>query len=157
MGRARVIPVLLIHQGGLYKTVKFKNPTYIGDPINAIRIFNDLEVDEIVVLDIDASKDNKPPDYNFIQMLASEAFMPFTYGGGIKTIDNARQVFSCGVEKIVLNHSIQNNYSLISECTNMFGSQSVVVSIDYKNKLFSFYSYRNNAVRSIYIQICLEE
>ena len=86
MRRTRLIPVLLIHQGGVYKTSKFKSPVYIGDPINTIRLFNDMEVDEIVVLDIDASRENREPDYSKFEELASEAFMPVGYGGGIRTV-----------------------------------------------------------------------
>ena len=96
MRSTRVIPVLLIHKGGVYKTKRFKKPVYIGDPINAIRLFNDLEVDEIVILDVDASKHNNPPNFEFIEELASEAFMPFSYGGGIKTVDQAKNIFQLG-------------------------------------------------------------
>ena len=137
MRSTRVIPVLLIHKGGVYKTKRFKKPVYIGDPINAIRLFNDLEVDEIVILDVDASKHNNPPNFEFIEELASEAFMPFSYGGGIKTVDQAKNIFQLGIEKIVLNHAVQNNYKLIIECADKFGSQSIVVSINYKKKLFN--------------------
>lgn len=132
-----MIPVLLIHKGGVYKTSRFKNPVYIGDPINAIRIFNDLEVDEICILDIDASKSNIIPNYNAIEEMASEAFMPFSYGGGIKTSDQANSLLQLGIEKIVLNHSVQKNYKLINECAEQFGSQSVVVSLNYKKKIFN--------------------
>lgn len=136
MRRTRVIPVLLIHQGGVYKTKGFTHPVYIGDPINTIRLFNDLEVDEIVVLDIDATKKNNSPNFEMIEELASEAFMPFAYGGGIKSIDQARVILQCGIEKVVLNHAIQNNYDLITECADQFGSQSVVASIDYTKRIF---------------------
>ena len=132
-----MIPVLLIHKGGIYKTNRFKNPLYIGDPINAIRLFNDLGVDEICILDIDASKSNIIPNYNAIEDMASEAFMPFSYGGGIKTIDQANSLLQLGIEKIVLNHAVQNNHKLINECATQFGSQSVVVSINYKKKIFN--------------------
>jgi imidazole glycerol-phosphate synthase subunit HisF len=133
----RVIPVLLIHNGGVYKTNKFKSPVYIGDPINAIRLFNDLEVDEICVLNIDASKLNTTLNYDFIEDMANEAFMPFSYGGGVKTVDQANQLLKLGIEKIVINHAVQNNNKLISECAEKFGSQSIVVSIDYRKKLFN--------------------
>lgn len=136
MRRTRIIPVLLIYRDGVYKTRKFKNPVYIGDPINAIRLFNDLEVDEIIVLDIEASKQEKAPDYKMIEELTSEAFMPFAYGGGIKTVDHARKILQCGIEKVVLNHAIQNSGNLITKCSQQFGSQSVVASIDYKKKMF---------------------
>ena len=137
MRRTRLIPNLLIHRGGVYKTSKFKNPIYIGDPINAIRLFNDLEVDEIAVLDIDASKQGTTPNLEMIGELASEAFMPFAYGGGIQTTAQAHTILQCGIEKIILNHSVQNSPELIAECAAQFGSQSVVVSIDYKKRIFS--------------------
>jgi len=132
-----VIPVLLIHNGGIYKTNKFQAPVYIGDPINAIRLFNDLGVDEICILDIDASKKNVPPNYKAIEDIASEAFMPLSYGGGIRTIDHATNLFQLGIEKIVLNHVVQNDTEIVNKCASQFGSQSVVVSIDYKKTLFN--------------------
>ena len=132
MGRVRVIPVLLLKNNGLYKTVKFKDPKYIGDPINAIKIFNDKEVDELCVLDITAGPEKKRPNFKLIQEFASECFMPVCYGGGIRTLDDAKQIFSLGIEKISLNHAAVNNPALISEIAGIYGSQSVVVSIDYK-------------------------
>lgn len=139
MRRTRVIPVLLIHKEGVYKTYKFKKPVYIGDPVNAIRLFNDLEVDEIAVLDIDASKDKRPPNYEMIKELTSEAFMPFSYGGGITNTDQASRILQCGIEKIILNHGVQEKVELISECAKKFGSSSVVVSIDYVKKFYGGY------------------
>jgi len=136
MRRTRVIPILLIHKGGLYKTSKFKNPTYIGDPINAIHLFNSMEVDEIIILDIDASKHKRSPNYGMLEGLVSEAFMPFSYGGGITQVEQAKKVIQCGIEKIVLNHAVQKNVDLITKCAEQFGSQSVIVSIDYKKKMF---------------------
>ena len=133
----RLIPVLLIHNLGVYKTKKFKRPIYIGDPINTVRLFNDLEVDEIIILDIDASKNKTEPNFDFIEELASEAFMPFAYGGGIQTVDQAQKIIQLGAEKIVLNHQAHKNNSLISDCAKKFGSQSIVGSIDYKKKIFS--------------------
>tara|TARA_B100000780_G_C21125273_1_gene456404 strand:- start:5061 stop:5822 length:762 start_codon:yes stop_codon:yes gene_type:complete len=132
--RTRVIPVLLIHKGAVYKTIKFKNPQYIGDPKNAIRLFNDLEVDEIVVLDIDASKDNNNPNIQLIKELASEAFMPFSYGGGIKNIKHVKSILKCGVEKVILNHSIIQDVALLKSISNEIGSSGVVASVDYLNK-----------------------
>jgi cyclase len=136
MRRTRVIPLLLIHRGGLYKTSKFKNPTYIGDPINAIHLFNSMEVDEIIVLDIDASKHKRDPNYEMLEELVSEAFMPFSYGGGITQVEQAKKILQCGIEKVILNHAVQENFDLITKCAEQFGSQSVVVSIDYKKKMF---------------------
>ena len=136
MRRTRVIPVLLIHNGGVYKTKNFREPVYIGDPVNAIRLFNDLEVDEICVLDIDATKENRAPDFEMIRELTSEAFMPFSYGGGIASTDQASQILQCGVEKIILNHYVMTHPELISQCALKFGSSSVVVSIDYSKNFF---------------------
>jgi cyclase len=132
--RTRVIPVLLIHKGAVYKTIKFNSPQYIGDPKNAIRLFNDLEVDEIVILDIDASKKNNSPNIQLIKELASEAFMPFSYGGGIKNIKHVKNILKCGVEKVILNHSIIQDVTLLKSISNEIGSSGVVASVDYLNK-----------------------
>ena len=136
MRRIRVIPVLLLQNNGLYKTVKFKNPKYIGDPINAIKIFNEKEVDELCVLDITAGSEKKRPNFKLIQEFASECFMPVCYGGGIRTLEDARQLFSLGIEKIALNNSAVNNPDLIAQIAGMYGSQAVVVSIDYKKSFW---------------------
>lgn len=132
MRRIRVIPVLLIHNGGLVKSVRFKQYTYVGDPINAVKIFNEKEVDEIIILDIDATKNQKAPDFDKIKEIASEAFIPLAYGGGIKTIDEIRQLFYLGVEKIILNNQAYRRPSLITEAASIVGSQSVVASVDIK-------------------------
>jgi len=136
MKRIRVIPVLLIHNRGLVKSVKFKDYKYVGDPINAVRIFNEKEVDELAILDIDASAENRVPDIERIEEIVSEAFMPIAYGGGITTTDQAKKILSAGVEKLILNRSAVKNPVLVSEIAKQFGSQSVVVSIDYKRNLF---------------------
>jgi cyclase len=134
--RIRVIPVLLIHNRGLVKSLKFKDYKYVGDPINAVRIFNDKEVDELAILDIDAGVENRVPDIKRIEEIASEAFMPIAYGGGITTAYQAKQILSAGVEKVILNRSAVKNHVLVTEIAKQFGSQSVVVSIDYKKNLF---------------------
>jgi len=128
----RVIPALLLRNGGLVKTLQFKDPKYIGDPINAIRIFNDKEVDELMVLDITASKEQREPNYALIEHFAGECFMPLSYGGGIRSVAQARQLFSLGVEKICLQTAAFDNPNLINELANQFGSQSVMVSVDVK-------------------------
>jgi cyclase len=128
----RIIPVLLLHKGGLYKTKQFKNPSYVGDPINAVRIFNEKEVDELLILDIDCSKENKEPNYTLIEEIVSEAFMPVGYGGGISSLAIAKKVFQLGVEKVIINTAIQYNIQIITDIAAIFGSQAVVVSIDYK-------------------------
>lgn len=139
MRRIRVIPVLLLHKGGLVKTVKFKNPTYVGDPINAVKIFNEKEIDEIAVIDIDATLERRGPDMQRISEIAGEAFIPLAYGGGISTIDQVRQLFYLGVEKIILNHQAFKSTAFITQAASMVGSQSVVVSIDVKKNLFGKY------------------
>lgn len=136
----RVIPTLLLHNKGLVKSVKFKDYKYVGDPINAVKIFNEKEVDEIVLLDIDASRENRSPDINRISAIASEAFMPMAYGGGIKSIDEIKSLFLGGIEKIILNKASIVNPRLISEAAKIFGSQSVVVSIDVKKTIFGKYN-----------------
>lgn len=128
----RIIPVLLLHKGGLYKTKQFKNPSYVGDPINAVRIFNEKEVDEILILDIDSSKGNKPPNYSLIEEIVSEAFMPVGYGGGVSSLEIAQKVFQLGIEKVVINTALQQNQKLLAEIASIYGAQAVVASIDYK-------------------------
>ncbi len=136
MHRIRIIPVLLLHKKGLYKTIRFVKPTYIGDPINTVKIFNDKEIDEIIVLDIDAGQEQRDPDFENIEAIASEAFMPFAYGGGIMTTDHAQKLLYLGAEKIILNRAAFMKPSLITVVANRAGSQSVVVSIDYKKNFF---------------------
>ena len=136
MYRPRIIPVLLLKDLGLVKTTKFKDYNYIGDPINAVRIFNDLEADELIFLDITATNENRTIDFNFIKEISEEAYMPFSVGGGIRNIEDVKTIISQGAEKIVLNSSCYNKPNLITEAAELFGSQSVVVSLDiHKNFL----------------------
>jgi cyclase len=135
MYRSRIIPCLLLQDRGLVKTTKFKKPVYVGDPINAIKIFNDKAVDELILLDIDASKRGSAPDFDLIAEVAGECFMPLCYGGGIRSLAHARQIFSLGVEKISLNSAALDRIDLISELAAVYGSQSVVASIDCKKTL----------------------
>jgi imidazole glycerol-phosphate synthase subunit HisF len=128
----RVIPCLLLEHGGLVKTRQFRERTYVGDPINAVRIFNDKEVDELIVLDIAASRESAEPDYELIQTFATECFIPLCYGGGIKSIAHARRLFSLGVEKLCIQSAALERPAFISELAKQFGSQSIVVSIDVK-------------------------
>ena len=132
MLRHRVIPCLLLSNEGLVKTRKFRNGTYVGDPINAIRIFNEKEVDELMVLDINASKEHREPNYGLISQIASECFMPLAYGGGIRTMEQAKRIFACGVEKICLQTAALESPNIVTELANRFGSQSIVVSVDIK-------------------------
>lgn len=145
MLKNRVIPCLLLKNNGLVKTTKFKDPKYIGDPINAIKIFNEKEVDELMVLDISASKEGKSPNFELIEQFASECFMPLAYGGGVKTFEQAKQLFSSGVEKVCLQSSILETPSLITKLSDAFGSQSIMISIDIKKNLFGNYQLFNSS------------
>lgn len=128
----RVIPCLLLKGNGLYKTRRFKNPIYIGDPVNAVRIFNEKEADELVILDIDASQNKKTPNYRLIEEVAGEAFMPIAYGGGIQSIDQVQRIIGSGIEKVVINSALFGSSNLISQIVDLFGSQAVVGAIDYR-------------------------
>jgi imidazole glycerol-phosphate synthase subunit HisF len=139
MKRARIIPVLLLHQNGLYKTTKFGHPKYIGDPINAVKIFNEKQCDELIILDIEASKKKSDINYKLIEEIASECFMPLTYGGGIKSLNHIEQVLKLGVEKVVFNTIAINNPQFIVEATKHFASSSIVVSVDIQKKLLGQY------------------
>jgi len=132
MLKTRIIPSLLISDGGLVKTCRFSDPKYVGDPINAIRIFNEKEVDELMVLDISASPKGKGPDYDLIERFAGECFMPLCYGGGISSLEQARRLFSLGVEKVCLQTAVLDDPTLIEDIVSRYGSQSVVVSVDVK-------------------------
>ncbi len=139
MLRPRIIPTLLVHQGGLVKTVEFKNPKYVGDPINAVKIFNEKEADELMVLDLDATVNGVEPNYRLISNLAAECRMPLCYGGGIRTVDQAERIIGLGVEKVALSAAAIENPALISEIALTIGRQSVVVVLDVRKKtgLFS--------------------
>lgn len=135
MLKTRVIPCLLLKGAGLVKTRQFENPGYVGDPLNAVRIFNDKEVDELIFLDISATPNKKEPNFTLIKDIASEAFMPFGYGGGITSLNQIERLFSIGVEKVILNTAAFENPGLVTEAAKIFGNQSIVVSIDYKMNL----------------------
>ena len=134
MLRSRIIPCLLVHRKGLVKTVNFKEPKYVGDPINAVKIFNEKEVDELIVLDIDATKEKRGPDFTLIRNLAAECRMPFCYGGGVSSVEQARKIISLGAEKIALSSAVIENPSLCSEIGKAVGVQSVVVVLDVKKR-----------------------
>lgn len=131
MLKPRVIPVLLLKNEGLVKSKLFKSYTYIGDPVNAVKIFNLKEVDELIFLDIEATLNNAEPDYNVIQDIASEAFMPFAYGGGVKNIEQIRKLLRLGVEKIVINSALTNT-TFVNDAVKTFGSSTIIASIDIK-------------------------
>lgn len=119
MYRARVIPCLLVRGNGLVKTRRFRDPVYVGDPVNAIRIFSEKEVDEIVVLDIDASREEREPNYELISEMAGEAFMPMAYGGGVRTLDQIRRLIRSGVEKVVVNTKAVESTDLLADAAAM--------------------------------------
>ncbi len=132
MLRPRIIPCLLIHNGGLVKTVRFGEPKYIGDPLNAVRIFNEKEVDELIVVDIDASRHMREPDYKLIANIARECRMPLSYGGGVKTVEQFDRIIGLGVEKVSVSSAAVDDPTLISRAAARVGSQSVVAVIDVK-------------------------
>lgn len=137
MLRTRVIPCLLLKGNGLVKSIKFKKPTYVGDPINAIKIFNDKEVDELVFLDITASPEKRGPNFKLLSEISTECFMPLGYGGGITTLEEIEKLFNLGIEKVILNSSAYSNPSLLKQAIEIFGKQSIVVSMDIKKHWIS--------------------
>ena len=142
MLRHRVIPVLLVKDHGLVKTTRFENPRYVGDPINAIRIFNEKEVDELALLDIGATPGNYGPNYDLVQDVASECFMPLAYGGGIRGLDDAKRLFGLGVEKVVLRSAAAEDMRTVTQIADYAGSSSVTLSIDVKrNRLRRYQIY----------------
>jgi len=140
MLRSRITPCLLVHKKGLVKTTNFKDPKYVGDPLNAVKIFNEKEVDELIVLDIDATVEQRGPDFELIQNLAIECRMPFCYGGGVTTVEQAKKIISLGAEKVALSTSAIYDTKILKEIGEAVGIQSVVVVLDIrKKKLFGGY------------------
>ncbi len=135
MLRPRIIPCLLVKDKGLVKTINFKDPKYVGDPINAVRIFNEKEVDELIVLDIDATFEKRDPDFKMIEHLAEECRMPFCYGGGVKTSAQVKRIIELGVEKVALSSAAVENPEIVAEAAECVGNQSVVVVLDIKKSL----------------------
>ena len=135
MLRPRITPCLLVHDGGLVKTVGFKDPKYVGDPINAVKIFNEKEADELVVLDIDATVNKAEPDFKLIARLAAECRMPLCYGGGVRAVQQAKKIIGLGVEKVALSAAALDDPTLITRIADEIGSQSVVVVLDVKKRL----------------------
>jgi cyclase len=132
MLKIRVIPCLLLANESLVKTIRFCDPRYIGDPINAVRLFNDMEVDELIFLDITATIENRRPNLEMLRKIASECFMPLTYGGGIKSVDEIKEILNIGIEKVAINSHSFENIELISKASGLYGSQCIVSSIDVK-------------------------
>jgi cyclase len=146
MRRIRVIPTLLIDSNcGLVKTIRFGKRTYIGDPINAIKIFNDKGVDELLLLDIDASRNAREPNYQVIEDMVSEAFMPVGFGGGVHNVDQMARLFRCGLEKVVLSTAAHASSELVRDASARFGSQSIVVCMDIKRTMFRGYQVRTHS------------
>ncbi|WP_338617699.1 AglZ/HisF2 family acetamidino modification protein [Pigmentiphaga sp. CHJ604] len=153
----RIIPSLLIKNGKLVKTREFSDARYVGDPVNAIRIFNEKNVDELIITDISATIDNREPDYRLIEELAGECFMPLCYGGGIQNLKQASNVFRAGAEKIAINSAALQNPGLIREIADRYGSQSVVVCMDIKRGFFGKYHLYRYATRSLERKISIEQ
>ena len=145
MFRPRIIPILLLNRNGLVKTTKYKDPRYIGDPINAVKIFNDLHADELIILDIDATPQKRTISAELVKEIGDEAFMPFGVGGGISTVSQAIELIACGAEKVVLNTLLHTNPNTIKEISKNLGNQSVVVSIDVNKNFFGkeFFYYNS--------------
>ncbi len=139
MLRPRVLPALLLQGGRLVKTVRFRKPRYVGDPINAVRIFNEKEVDELIVIDIDAGRAGGSIPLKLVTRIAGECFMPMTYGGGIRTLDQIAEIMAAGVEKVSINRAAVADRGFVARAAKRFGSQSIVVSIDVRRRLFGQY------------------
>jgi len=142
--RPRVIPVLTIMNDGLIKTTKFNKPIYLGDPINAVKIFNEKVVDELVILDISKDRHLRGPNFQLLQEIADEAFMPLAYGGGIRSIEDGLQILKIGFEKLVFNSMIEENPRVIEDLIGMVGGQSIVLSLDYRTKFGGSHLYKNS-------------
>lgn len=138
----RLMPCLLMSNGALVKTVKFKNPTYVGDPVNAVRIFNQKEVDELILLDIEATTQHRGIDFDTLEKVVSECFMPICYGGGVRSIEDMRRLFNLGIEKVSLGAAAFDNPDLIRQAASEFGNQAIVVSLDVKKGLLGGYTAR---------------
>jgi imidazole glycerol-phosphate synthase subunit HisF len=139
MLQTRVIPCLLLKEDGLVKTVKFKNPSYVGDPINTVRIFNEKEVDELIFLDIQASVNKTEPNFKLLAEIANECFMPLGYGGGLTQLDQVKRIFNIGLEKVAVNSHAHVNPNFITDIAKIFGNQAVIASIDVKKNFFGKY------------------
>ncbi len=135
----RVMPCLLVKDDRLVKTVKFKKPSYIGDPVNAIKIYNEKEVDELIILDISATIQKRKPNHALIKEVADECFMPVCYGGGISSVDDMKKLFALGIEKVSINSHALINPDVIQQSARIFGNQSIIVSMDVKKNIFGKY------------------
>ena len=163
MLRKRVIPILQLNDDELIKSKKFKHHKYVGDPINAVRIFNEIQVDEIILLDVFKSKNKNDISYDIIKDIADECRMPFTYGGGIKNLGQVEKLFDLGVEKISLNSSVLKNYEIIKDLSKIYGNQSIIVSVDIKRNLMGkkkLYDWSKNKILKLdiieHIKKCID-
>lgn len=147
LANTRIIPALLLKGTGFVKTTNFKNPVYLGDCFNTVRLFNEKEVDELMILDITATPEKKPINIDLLRELASECFMPLSYGGGVRSVEDMRQLFRAGFEKVSLNTEAARNPQLIRDASREFGEQSIIVSIDIKRKMFGGYEVYVNGGR----------
>jgi imidazole glycerol-phosphate synthase subunit HisF len=145
MLQTRIIPCLLLKGDALVKTVNFKRASYVGDPVNTARIFNELEVDELTLLDISATNNNKPPNFKILSELANECFMPLAYGGGIRNFEDAKKIFKIGIEKVIINSYAFENPQFITQLAEYFGNQAIVASIDVKKNMFGKYKVFSNS------------
>lgn len=139
MAIPRVIPVLLLKNNGLVKTTQFKDPKYVGDPLNAVKIFNEKEVDELIFLDILATPENKKPPLDFLKQVAEECFMPLSYGGGIRSVDEIRDILKVGVEKVIINTHAVENPEFVKQAVERYGSSTICISIDVKKNFWGKY------------------
>lgn len=139
MLKTRVIPALLLKNGGLVKTVRFSSPKYLGDPINTVKIFNEKEVDELVFLDITATPEGRGPNFKLISDIASECFMPLSYGGGIRNVEEIRELLKIGIEKVAINTMAEKSPNLVKEAARIFGSSTIIISIDVKKSILGRY------------------
>lgn len=137
--RTRLIPTLLLDDGGLVKTVKFKEGTYVGDPANTVRIFNELEVDELCILDIHATRQRRAPSWDLLTELASEAFMPLSYGGGVRDVETVGKLLRTGFEKVIINTAAVDRPDLVRRASDAYGTQAIIVSIDVRRKILGRY------------------
>ena len=156
MNIKRIIPILLIQNNKLVKTVNFSEPKYIGDPINAVKIFSEKEADEMIVLDINASK-NKYINYDLLSKIFGESFVPITYGGGISSLDDAKKIINLGAEKICIQSIFFKDLNIVKEIIKNFGSQSVVLSLDIKKDTFGKYKIWNYQDNNFYLKCDLSK
>src|ERR1017187_9074855 len=149
MLKKRIIPCLLLKGKGFVKSVNFKNPIYLGDPLNIVRIFNIKMIDELMILDITASAENRKPNFELIQKISSLSFSPLTYGGGITSLDDAKRLFKIGIEKICMNTAAFKNPKLLCEITDIYGSQSLIVSLNISGNFMGKYRIVDNSTKAV--------